>query len=62
MMQLQRFIRDESGQDMMEYGLLAAFLSIVAIATLQNIGPVVAGIYVVIQTAIPGMGGQNALP
>ena len=62
MIQLQRFVRDESGQDLMEYGLLAAFLSIVAIATLQNIGPVVAGVYAAIQTAIPGMGGQNALP
>ena len=62
MIQLQRFIREESGQDMMEYGLLAAFLSIVAITTLQNIGPLVSGIFAVIQIAIPGMGGQNALP
>jgi Flp pilus assembly pilin Flp len=61
-MQLQRFVRDESGQDMMEYGLLAAFLSIVSIVTLQNIGPIVSGIYAVIQNAIPGMGGQNAIP
>jgi Flp pilus assembly pilin Flp len=62
MIQLQRFVRDESGQDMTEYGLLAAFLSIVAIVTLQNIGPVVTGIYVVIQNTIPVVGGQNTLP
>ena len=29
---LKNFLRDESGQDMVEYGLLAAFISIVAIA------------------------------
>ena len=62
MIQLQRFVRDESGQDMMEYGLLAALLSIVAIAALQNIGPMVGTIFSVIRVAIPGMGGQNALP
>jgi pilus assembly protein Flp/PilA len=62
MIRVQRFVRDESGQDMTEYGLLAALLSVVAIAALQNIGPLVAGVYAVIQTAMPGMGGQNALP
>jgi Flp pilus assembly pilin Flp len=62
MIQLQGFIRDESGQDMVEYGLLAAFLSVVAIAVLQNIGPLVSGIFAVIQLAIPVVGGQNTLP
>jgi pilus assembly protein Flp/PilA len=45
MINLRRFIRDEQGQDMVEYALLAAFISIVAIATLRIIGPRVLTIY-----------------
>ena len=47
-----KLIRDESGQDMVEYALLAAFISIVAIVTLRNIGPLVNAIYVRIQAAL----------
>lgn len=50
---LRRFVREESGQDMIEYGLLAAFISVVAIAALQAIGPLVKAIYVAIQNALP---------
>ena len=49
---LKRFLREESGQDMVEYGLLAAFISIVAIATLRAIGPLVDAIYQNIQAAL----------
>ena len=49
---LHRFIREEQGQDMVEYSLLAAFISIVAIATLRAIGPLVNTIYGRIQTAL----------
>jgi Flp pilus assembly pilin Flp len=52
MMNLRRFIRDEQGQDMVEYALLAAFISIVAIATLRLIGPLVLGIYNNIRAAL----------
>ena len=48
-----RFLRDENGQDMVEYGLLAAFISIVAVAALQAIGPLVNTMYVTIQNALP---------
>ena len=50
---LKRFFREESGQDMVEYGLLAAFISIVAIAALQAIGPLVNAVFVAIQNALP---------
>jgi pilus assembly protein Flp/PilA len=50
---LKRLFREESGQDMVEYGLLAAFISIVAIAALQAIGPLVNAVYVAIQNALP---------
>jgi Flp pilus assembly pilin Flp len=42
---LRRFVREESGQDRIEYRLLAAFISIVAIAALQTIDPLVRAIY-----------------
>lgn len=50
---LMRFLREEDGQDMVEYGLLAAFISIVAILALQAIGPLVNAVYVSIQNALP---------
>ncbi len=49
---LNRLFRDEKGQDMVEYALLASFISIVAIATLRLIGPLVDGIYQDIQAAL----------
>ncbi len=49
---LRKLIRDEKGQDMVEYALLASFISIVAIATLRLIGPLVDGIYQDIEDAL----------
>jgi len=49
---LSKLIRDEKGQDMVEYALLASFISIVAIATLRLIGPLVDGIYQDIEAAL----------
>lgn len=49
---LSKLFRDEKGQDMVEYALLASFISIVAIATLRLIGPLVDGIYKDIQAAL----------
>jgi Flp pilus assembly pilin Flp len=49
---LKRFIREEDGQDMIEYALLASFISIVAIVALRAIGPLVNTIYTNIQTAL----------
>ena len=47
-----KLMRDEKGQDMVEYALLASFISIVAIATLRLIGPLVDGIYQDIEDAL----------
>ena len=49
---LNRFLRDEEGQDMVEYALLGSFISIVAIVALRAIGPLVNTIYQNIQTAL----------
>jgi Flp pilus assembly pilin Flp len=40
-----RFVREESGQDIIEYALLAAFISIVAWAIVASIGTDVKSIY-----------------
>lgn len=46
--------RREEGNDMIEYALIAAFISIVAIVALQAIGPLVLGIYNDVQAALGG--------
>lgn len=45
-------LRNDDGQDMVEYALLASFISIVAIVALRAIGPLVNTIYQNIQTAL----------
>ena len=50
---MHKFLNDESGQDLMEYGLLAAFLSIVTIAVLLNFGPFINAAYAAVESAIP---------
>jgi Flp pilus assembly pilin Flp len=43
---------DERGQDMVEYALLASFISIVAIAAIKLIGPLVVTVYNGVVTAL----------
>ena len=51
---LNSLLRRDEGNDMIEYALLAAFISIVAIVALQAIGPLVLGIYQQVQAALGG--------
>jgi Flp pilus assembly pilin Flp len=46
-----RFVREEAGQDIIEYALLAAFISVLAWLTLQSIGQDVSTMYGNVQTA-----------
>jgi Flp pilus assembly pilin Flp len=48
---LTRFVREEEGQDIIEYALLAAFISIVAWLILRDIGQDVQTMYSNVQTA-----------
>lgn len=51
--------RDERGQDLIEYGLLASFISLIAVAVIMSLGTSVNGMYGVIDgqvQAIPGGG------
>jgi pilus assembly protein Flp/PilA len=41
----QRFVREEQGQDLIEYALLAGFISLVAVAAIKNVGSGVNGVY-----------------
>ena len=52
-----RFFDEESGQDTVEYGLLAALIAIASIVTIQAIGPLVNSMYKGIAQAISGKGG-----
>ena len=49
---LVELLRRDEGQDMIEYAILAAFISIVAIATIRLIGPLVNTIYTNVQAAL----------
>ena len=52
MRSIVRFLREDDGQDMVEYALLASFISIVAIVAIRAIGPLVRAIYENIQTSL----------
>ena len=53
---LRNLVVREEGQDLVEYALLAALLSIVSIGALQLLGPVIARVWGNIQAAIEGAG------
>ena len=44
---------EESGQDLIEYALLAGFISLVAVAAITTVGSGVNDIYVGIDNALP---------
>jgi Flp pilus assembly pilin Flp len=49
---IHSFLRDEEGQDIIEYALLAFFISIFAIIAIKAIGPLVNSIYVAVEAAL----------
>ena len=42
---LARFVRDDQGQDLIEYALLAGFISLVAVTAITNVGTGVNTVY-----------------
>ena len=42
---MMKFLKDENGQGMVEYGLIIALVAIIAIAGLNVLGPAVRGIF-----------------
>jgi Flp pilus assembly pilin Flp len=47
-----RLLRDDSGQDVIEYGLLAAFISVVAAGTIVLIGIDVSTMFTTVDDAL----------
>ena len=52
-----RFVREEEGQDIIEYALLAAFISVVAWTIIQSIGSDVTTLYTAVQTTTGAAAG-----
>jgi pilus assembly protein Flp/PilA len=50
---MNRFTRDDDGQDLIEYGLLIGIITIAAIGAIQLIGPKVAGYFTTLNTELP---------
>lgn len=56
---LVRLMRDDGGQDLIEYALLAGFISLVAVVAITNVGTGVNAVYGNVEAqvnAIPGGG------
>lgn len=49
---LRRFTRDESGQDLIEYGLLCGFVTLGVVVAATNLGLAVNGIFGGIDTQV----------
>jgi len=50
---LVRFIREDQGQDVIEYALLGAFISVVAGALIVSVGTDVVTMFTTISAALP---------
>lgn len=48
-----RFVREESGQDLIEYALLAGLISIVCVLAIQAAGTKVSALFDNVRTSIP---------
>jgi pilus assembly protein Flp/PilA len=50
---LVRFIRDDEGQDLIEYGLLAGLITALVVAAITSIGNKVKTLFTTLDTAVP---------
>jgi pilus assembly protein Flp/PilA len=50
----KRFLQDEAGVTMIEYGLLAALIAVVSIVAITTLGTTLSGLWGTITTAIAG--------
>jgi pilus assembly protein Flp/PilA len=49
---LNRFVREEEGQDLIEYALLAGFISLAAVAAITAVGTQLNGLYDAVKTQV----------
>ena len=52
---VQNFFNDDSGQDLIEYALLAGFISLVAVLAITSVGEGVNAVYGEIDTTVQGI-------
>ncbi len=57
MTNIKRFFKDESGATAIEYGLLAALISIVALTMMTDAGTALNGIFTDVESALSGADG-----
>jgi pilus assembly protein Flp/PilA len=53
-MQINKFLRDESGATAIEYGLIAALISVVIIAAVTSVGTGLKATFTSVSTALAG--------
>jgi pilus assembly protein Flp/PilA len=49
---IARFVRDEQGQDLIEYALLAGFISLAVVTAVTNVGTALTGLYTNVETKV----------
>jgi pilus assembly protein Flp/PilA len=49
---IQKFLRDESGATMIEYGLIAALVAVAAIVALESLGQSISGLFTSVGTKL----------
>jgi pilus assembly protein Flp/PilA len=54
-----RFVREESGQDLIEYGLLIGIITAGVILSVTSIGGKVQGYFSTLDTTLPAAGGGS---
>lgn len=55
---LRRLVRDESGQDIIEYALMAAGIAVLVIPTVGALRTAIIGLYTTISGAVSGLPGS----
>jgi pilus assembly protein Flp/PilA len=55
----KRFVREEAGQDLIEYALLAGFISLVAVVAITSVGTGVNKVYGNIQSQVEKIPGGS---
>lgn len=56
---LLRLVREDDGQDLIEYALLAAFISLAAVAAITQLGTAINNIYTKISSTLDTAGGGS---
>ena len=50
---IKRLVREEAGQDLIEYGLLIGIITVACIVAIQSIGPKVGAYFTTLDGALP---------